>query len=430
MRVVMSRTSAVAFSLLLAAAGHAQNTPPPSSAFIPPITGYAGRYLDSAQTPNFQGNPARTLRAQLVKVAPERGLILMKLSGGLFGVYNLSAFASRLSGPLSTGGHGEKYLPPDVFSVDPEHSSEWTTFAADGQERLLDFDYDDRGYFYLVYSIWGFGIVDSTGAKISQVNPVGFPGVFIPERILAVRDGAKVYVIVSGGVGAAVYDVTNPAAPVFVRTLSDGILSYAKLASGGVAVVTDSGRLRVYAVTSALVSGGPPTQEFLPQPTFRYTLAATDGITIYAVQANGSPVIGAFLAVLTPSAGGYVETRYPPQANFFASDLHYGAGYVMLSGTLLFPTRIGVFAFSGGSPTPANLTPYFASSYPSGPTTFVQSMAPYTSGRQIYLIAALFGVGDVFTMSGAPASAIPAFTPALLLALAIGFAAIAAWRIR
>lgn len=420
------RGSALAFSLLLAAAVHAQSTPPPSGAFTPPITGYAGRYLDSAQTPNFQGAPARTLRAQLVKVAPERGLILMKLSGSLFGVYNLSTFAARAGGALSTGGHGEKYLPPDVFSVDPEHSPEWTTFAIDGQERLFDFDYDDRGYFYLAYSIWGFGIVDSTGAKISQVNPVGFPGVFVPERILAVRDGANVYAIVS----TAVYDVTNPAAPMFVRTLSDGIFSYAKLASGGVAVVTDSGRLRVYASTSPLVSGGPPTQEFLPQPTFRYALAASNGVTVYAVQTNPSPVIGAFLAVLTPSAGLYAETRYPPQPNFFATDLHYGAGYVMLSGTLLFPTRIGVFAFSGSSPTPADLTPYFASSYASGPTTFVQSMAPYASGRQIYLIAALFGVGDVFTMSSAQASAIPALTPAMLIALGIGMAAMAAWRIR
>ncbi|MEK6373474.1 MAG: hypothetical protein AABO58_12350 [Acidobacteriota bacterium] len=424
----MSRTSAVAFSLLLAAAVHAQTTPPPSGAFVPPIAGYAGRYLDSAQTPNFQGAPARTLRAQLVKVAPERGLILMKLSGSLFSVYNLSAFASRVGGALSTGGHGEKYLSPDVFSVDPEHSSEWTTFATDGQDFLFDFDYDDRGYFYLAYSAWGWGIVDSAGVKISQVvsPPV------TPLRIIAVREGANVYAIISDPFSSAtaVYDVTNPAAPVFLRTLPFGIASYAKLASGGVAIVLTTGVLRIYATGGDLAAGNLPAQTFAPQPGFVYTLAATDGITIFATQRSNAP-LSAFLSVLTLSGGSYVETQYPPRPGFLPVDLHYGAGYVVVSGsTFPAPGTRTVLVYIAGSSTPSDLTAYFTAAYPSGPIG-VESMAPYASGRQTYLIAALFGVGDVFIMSGAAAAAaIPALTPAMLLALAIGIAAIAAWHIR
>jgi hypothetical protein len=421
------RRSSFVFSLLFAAALHAQSTPPPSGVVVPPITGYAGRYLDSAQTPNFQGNPTRTLRAQLVKVAPERGLILMKLSGSLFGVYNLHTFASRLTGSLSTGGHGEKYLPPDVFSVDPENpSSGWTTFATDGQERLFDFDYDDRGYFYLAYSIWGFGIVDSAGVKQSQVVS---PPVY-PLRILTVRDGANVRAIVSDASSTSVvYDVTNPATPVFLRTLPFGIVSYAKLASGGVAVVTGTATLQIYSNGSDLAAGNAPTQIVTPQPGFGYILVATDGITIFAAQLSIIPGGAAFLAVLTPSTGGYTETREAPRPGFLPSDLHYGAGYVALSGSAFLGSRV-VLLFPANSTTATDLTAYFTSAYPPGPI-FVQSIVPYASGRQTYLIAALFGVGDVFTLSASSApAAIPAFTPAMLIALAIGIAAIAAWRMR
>lgn len=420
------RGSTLAFSFLVATALHAQNTPPPSGAFIPPITGYAGRYLDSAQTQSFQGNPTRTLRAQLVKVAPERGLILMKLSGSLFGVYGLSTFASRLTTPLSTGGHGEKYLPPDVFSVDPEHSSGWTTFTADGQERLMDFDYDDRGYFYLAYSIWGWGIVDSAGVKVSQV--VG--SVVTPHRVMVARDGAKVFAFVSDASSlTAVYDVTNPATPLLLRTLPFRIASYAKLASVAVAVVSPP-NLMIYATAGNLATGVFPTQSFSPQPSFRYTLADTDGTTIFATQRSGGGPPSAFLSVLTPTGGSYAETRYPPRPGFQPVDLHYGAGYVVVSG-FTSPSSVirTVLVYTAGSSTPSDLTPYFTAAYPPG-IIGVQSMAPYVSGRQIYLIAALFGVGDVFIMSGAQSAVIPAFSPAMLVALGIGMVAIAAWRMR
>lgn len=422
----MTVRSSLAFSLLFAAALHAQSTPPPSGAFVPPITGYAGRYLDSAQTPNFQANPTRTLRAQLVKVAPERGLILMKLSGSLFGVYDLSAFAARAGGALDTGGHGEKYLPPDVFSVDPEHSPDWTTFAIDAQNFLFDFDYDDRGYFYLAYSSWGFGIVDSSGVIQSQVvvPPI------TPLRILAVRDGTNVRAIISDAASAsAVYDVTNPAGPVFLRTLPFGIVSYAKLASGGVAVVTASGALQIYATGGDLAAGNPPAQTFT-QPGFTYTLAATDGVSIFATVRMAFPPPGVlYLSVLTPSAGVYTETRSAALGTLSPVDLHYGAGYIVVSGVTFAYSDRSVLVFRRDSLTPVDLTAYFVNAYPPG-SIHAEAMAPYASGRATYLIAALFGVGELFTLSAAPASAIPAFTPAMLIALAIGIAAIALSRLR
>src|SRR5256885_7969466 len=127
-------------ALSFAAPLHAQTTPPPTGPTPPPLTGFVCRYLDSAETREFQGGPSRTLRARLVKVAPERGLILMAISGSVFGAYSLSPFANRVATePLSTGGHGEEYLPPDVFTVDPEHQSGWNAPLTDGQDRPFDF---------------------------------------------------------------------------------------------------------------------------------------------------------------------------------------------------------------------------------------------------------------------------------------------------
>jgi hypothetical protein len=56
-------------------------------------------------------------------------------------------------------------------------------------------------------------------------------------------------------------------------------------------------------------------------------------------------------------------------------------------------------------------------------------MAPYTSNGQGYLIAALTGVGDLFTISQGAAS-VPAISPAGLIMLLAAVAAVALLRLR
>jgi hypothetical protein len=55
-------------------------------------------------------------------------------------------------------------------------------------------------------------------------------------------------------------------------------------------------------------------------------------------------------------------------------------------------------------------------------------MVPYSDSRHSYLIAAMFGVGELFTIVPAAAASIPALTPLVLLALLGTFAAIALLR--
>src|SRR4051794_27663326 len=79
----------------------AQNAPPPQSPVPTPLTAYAGRFLDSSEVRDWQA-PIRTLRADVVKVAPEHDRIFIKAGGGVFGAYKLSTFVSRLGSPLTT----------------------------------------------------------------------------------------------------------------------------------------------------------------------------------------------------------------------------------------------------------------------------------------------------------------------------------------
>jgi hypothetical protein len=123
----------------------------------------------------------------------------------------------------------------------------------DGQRRLYDIDYDDRGDFYLAYSLWGFAILDHTGHLLAQVqSPPVAPGIS-----MSVKSGASYDVLISGlfGTETAVYDATNPSAPALLRTLPIGIVSYAKAADAIAIVTTVGGHLLLYDAAT-LVSGG------------------------------------------------------------------------------------------------------------------------------------------------------------------------------
>jgi hypothetical protein len=165
------------FSLALSAG--AQNTsitqPPP-----PPFIEHLGLFVDSGSTNDFQ-QPTRTLRASRIKIAREHDRIFVKAGGSIFGAYTRSGLVESIDGPLSTGVHGERYVP-FAMTVDPQRGG-WQTIALDGHERLYDFDWDSRGYIYLAYSIWGFGIVDLDGALQSQTQPSGIT----PTTVMCAR---------------------------------------------------------------------------------------------------------------------------------------------------------------------------------------------------------------------------------------------------
>ncbi|HKS25464.1 MAG TPA: hypothetical protein VJZ76_21925 [Thermoanaerobaculia bacterium] len=411
------------FSFLLASVAAAQSTPPPASPFAPPLAGYVGRYLDSAQTPE-PPNDYR-LNAGTIRIVPDWDLILMNLGGKRLGAYRLRHFADLVAaGSFATGPNGEKYLLPDRFIVDPQAAgSGWIAPPAGSHEVLSDFDVDDRGNTYLALSVGGFGIVDRNGVKQSQVFPPGLN----PHRIVALRDGAKVFVVVSDMSKTAVYDVTNPSVPAFVRFLPFGVAAHAKLMSGGVAIIeVFLEELRIYPTAVDLLTGSSPAQTFRPPPGLSYPVfMATDGTAIFTLPST--PPGPSYLSVMTPSGGGqYQETLYPTIPGLLPFDMTYGAGFVTVTGIAFratFPSagvlyRLDPFA-------QFDLSEYFSTAYQAPPGSGIgpASLAPFSDGTQVYLIAGLSFIGDLFTLPQPPP--IPATSSISLFGLGMAIALIA-----
>jgi hypothetical protein len=403
------------FLLLASSAALGQNTPPPPSPFPPPITAYEGRYLDSGQTPDFQF-PDRTLRSYKAKAAPELNLMLMSFSGSAFAAYDLGTLPQRLaSSPVrSTGAHGEKYLPPDVFFDAQAPGSGFQIILQDGQIFLKDFDYDDRGDFYLAFSAWGFAMLDRNGQLLSQVvsPPV------VPLAVLSVRVGGTYYALVSDTSTTVVYDVTNAASPVFVRTLPFAIVASAKT-SANIAVVTGTGTLRIY-IPSALVAGTAPLQELAPPGGGAFVDATTDGVTYYTLSFNSSLVFS--VGTVAPQGGGYVLSTTP--LGGFGTSIRYGAGYL---GVPTLPRGLVLFAVGSSGLTRTDLSSYTTSAY-SGAFVIPGSAVPFSSGASTNLLLAYAGIGDVFQL--AAVTPIPAVSPLALGVVALALMAIAALKLR
>ncbi|HYU24230.1 MAG TPA: hypothetical protein VEO74_03425 [Thermoanaerobaculia bacterium] len=414
----MRPATAVLLVLLASSTALGQNTPPPSSPFPPPIIAYEGRYVDSAQTPDFQF-PDRTLRTYKAKTAPELNLMLVSLSGSAFAAYDLTTLPPRLaSAARSTGAHGEKYLPPDIFFDAQNPGSGFTIIPQDGQIFLRDFDYDDRGDFYLAYSAWGFGLIDRNAHLLSQVlTPAA-----VARRILSVRLAGSYYALVSDLVGAtAVYDVTNAASPALVRVLPFGIIAYAK-GNSAVAVVTGThnSTLRFY-TPSALVAGNAPFQEIV-SPSENFVDVTTDGSRFFAL-------LSASVATLTPQTNvSYSESYTPLPFNALGFSISYGAGYLgvpaLFSSLGAVYKGLLLFTVGGSGLTDSS---YVIPAY-SSPSIGPDSAVPFSAGGSTNLLLAYAGVGDVFEL--APVTPIPAVSPFALGIVALSMLAIAALKLR
>lgn len=194
----------------------------------PPVTGYVGRFLDSYRTGDCQ-QPFRTARANHVKVTASRVYMIV---GSALVAYDRATFVQQLSQPMQpisnmVGSVANPTCP--ARPLNPEQVLPWASmfyaeFGAagweiqqqDGQERLSDFDIDDRGYIYLGYNLLGWGVVrDRAGfmESLSHKIPAGTDAG--SDYAMAVRAGDRFYALVTGAGGAAsdVFDVTDPTSP-------------------------------------------------------------------------------------------------------------------------------------------------------------------------------------------------------------------------
>ncbi|HKR66268.1 MAG TPA: fibronectin type III domain-containing protein [Thermoanaerobaculia bacterium] len=397
------------FAVCLAASALlGQNAATPTGPFTLPVTSYAGRYLDSSSTPDFQCCP-RTFRARTIRVVPERDAIYM-IVGSTFVRQTLSTFVNRVkTEPMLTlsgagvhrFGTAEKYLAFDDW-VDADRSPGWSTVLVDGQDRLMDFDVDDRGLTYLAYGFYGFGIVDSNLDLVHQMTAetIGFGEIV---RAFSFRIGDSYYVAVSDGQNAKIYDVTDAASPIFAASMT-GFSDWSKSNDGHVAIETVAGNVEVR-TTAGLLTGNAAVYSYTPQSPTDIT---TDGSRFYVLE---SYVSGGSIHTLTPSASTYTKTTIAAPVRYNKT-IDYGAGYLVVGSDQINARRAAIYAVTLDVPA---LQGELALDYFTSNGMRAWSFVPMTSNGETVLLAAMNSLGEVFGLARPPLAIAQQFSPATIL---------------
>lgn len=408
------------------AAGCSIVTPPPMTVgYKLPIKTFTGRFLDSSGVSAWF-KPFRTARANFVLVKPELDRIYFRYGEGTVVAYKLSTFFTRLEAgeslvfpqsipPYATqqrGGHTELFLRWDAY-FNPELGGGWITGNADGGTRLTGFDVDDQQYVYVASTMYGWGIVQDGPFGMSSVMQryPGGAGDATPGKIAALKGATRYYAYLSGN--QPLWDVTDRAHPVLLPVTAPLMAAFAKNAAADrVAIVNaQTTSLAIYSADT-LAAGGAP---LFTDPSGGYQWVTGDGSDFFALGYDAGARV---IVVVVPTATGYaIQGKYPiGNPPMDVTSIHYGSGYVVLTGTSgswdlrlfkvgsnLIPTRV----ITDSSPADP-FASYFRSYYGAAPVGYVTpgyinplDGTVYKAGAKTYLIFCAGGVGDVYELAGA-----------------------------
>ena len=419
----------------------------PTYPYDKPLVDFVGRYVDSSTTLSFQHVGIRTVRARLIRVAPnQRGTAPPRLYVGLgeaVGAYSIDNFFNTKlpAGPkkvneIGTGGYWpgrnpdplELATPPDGFLYPEATNAKWSVPLVDGQTRLYDFDFDDRGYLYAAYSSFGWGIVKDEGgttgghfAKVVQMLGTGstvFPktlpdpnGVSSPWYIVVVKSGAKYYAAVSDGTKSQhnLYDVTDPAAPKFVATRTVGIRQWSRDdANERLAVVTATGLLQVYDY-AGFVAGREPIAQFTGRNGNFVDVSFDEQGDVWAIDTRN-------LWQLRAVGNSYNDTVHTPYGTTFEPRvLHAAAGHIAMVGVdkTIGAYDVRLLKAETAGPAPIDVDGYFRKFYHKAPSGYAEAcnycgfgyfnhtdVHIVKNGGKTYLMYSTGGLGDVFEIQG------------------------------
>jgi PKD repeat protein len=402
-----------------------------------PINDHVGRLVDSANMIDTTDG-MRTARAGKVRYAPPKGSfpgrVYVQL-GATIGAYSANTFFSSTlpagMQPVSKISTGRKYsrnpleriTPPDAFVYPESTTSGWKLYNSDGNDRLYDFDVDDRGYVYAAYSIFGWGIMRDDGTKTGvtqlpltqqwiEANEVPFG----PKLIFTIKAGNEYYTVVSaGGISdsssVAVYNTTNPANKTSYSSLSGKtkvFFSWAKSPDlSRVAIIDGNYGVRIYDARQ-YVTGGSSLHDTTPTGSAKFLSVTSDGEgSFWALQSSvGSGP--AKLFKFAPAGGGYEATSYdiPNSGGFTAQLVDGGDGYIGVGGYIAGAGDIRLFKVSGGTPVELDLKGFFRNYYHRAPDGYAEpesrinprAIRPIEYDGKTYLIYSAFGLGDVYQL--------------------------------
>lgn len=406
-----------------------------------PLVSHTGRFLDANFVVNFQ-YPPRTLRARRIRLArqqrgsaPPRAYIQL---GSSIGVYSLERFfATTLpAGPVSVktlvssasrpGYTPEKVARWDAY-VDPETQSSWDTPVADGQDRLFDLNFDDRGYLYIATGFFGWGIVkdngETSGAQLALTHQTlvdaSIPD---PRVILPFKSGSRYYVAVSddnGMPGRHIWDVTDPTNPVSGPVKLGG--AYALLSSatddahGRIAIVTGEKRIEIYDASS-FASGNAPMQTIAPSTGKKYRDVTVDENGNFWTTEASSSLATNRLIKIERGTSGYTTRSFDVYGGPFSPEdqqtegyntIEYGDKYLTVVGHGAgFGLDVRLFRIDGGEPVAVELNEFFKKYYWSSPSDYAVpsgcaisfGIYPVRWNTKTYLLQSTNGLGDVFEL--------------------------------
>jgi PKD repeat protein len=422
------------------------NSGKPTYQYNAPLSDFVGRFHDSNSTKSVQNKGMRTLRAGKVRMAGQRGTAPPRIyiqMGETFAAYGFDSFFSRLGEPLTAvnqidtpnrifpwGGRTpfEQILMLDAYFYPEGSAANWQVPLADNQDRLRDFDWDDRGNIYVAEDEFGWGLIKDSG----QSNAAVFTNVFqilddasnvTPTTVIHLKSGSEYYAFTSfdGADRVAKYNVTNVSAPAYdgVRVTtngSTGILRWAKDDTARVlAVVNRDKKLRLYDY-DAYINGTGPMAVISPigsGATVKDAAFDDKGdLWVLESSASGLPTSSNAIHKLTKTSG-YSDTVISNAftGTFFPVSLHANQGYVAVAG--LGAGYIGdvyLFKINGSSLQLLDTDGFFRKFYHSAPSGYAEP-GIYTdtpqneiriikNGTKTYLFYSPFGMGDVFQLEG------------------------------
>lgn len=401
----------------------APDTFKPTWPWSDPIQAFTGRYLDSLYVADAQ-QTFRTGRAGSVIVMPSLNRVYMQL-GHAVAAYSLDTFFTRLENrePLvrasqypgnaawRTTWHVEQWLGWDAHFYAENGGAGWITPTIDGQDRLVRFDVDDRGYVYMAYTVFGWGIAKDdfrkNGGVAGLMDPMfqDYPHPqFPPNQIVTVRSSTGQYFTFIGGAGAGsmeMFDTTDPRRPVKQRDFPIGFVEVGKSNTALGAVVND-GKIMIFnndslasASTAAFV-GTPPSGVF--------QAITSDGTNFFAISRTGAFSLG-ITAFIKQANGGYTQQNYDTtSAVFDGRSVKYGDGYLTVTGWK-GGADLRIFKLNGTVPSEVSTNDYFYKYYSGPPAGYARPPIAGPAGAvttrfngKLYLFVPAWGLGDVYQL--------------------------------
>lgn len=379
-------------------AGAAPYPTPSLDANDKPLKAHVQRFLDSSETANYRV-PFNTYRTLFrTKYSGSNDTFYMIVGNGIWRYQASDLLTGGRSMVRSSRPDGtpELYLEPGDRYDQSQAGSGWPG-TADTNYLLEDFDFDGRGYVYLGYTAFGWGILQDNGgftyiwreqgaSSSSQQCTANCPPA---SMVIAATDGSNHYALIGGPATWGVWNVNTPSSPVFLRSINVGARITRDDSGTWLALTDQSANVRLVR-TSDFVQGN--TQGTSIPLAGQIVASSWDGEGFWFAPYSGTT----FFKVIPgnpPVVKSYPVTGTTVNFLWIAAGADYVAGG---DGSYIRTYSVG----SSGLQELTNVTAFTNEFYPVAGETFHKHILPFTKNGKKYFIWSAKALGDVYEVQG------------------------------